>query len=217
MWPRLRDWRRPLSRSSLATTASFVRAHASTRSRSSGAPARTRSHRAPPAISAVLITSAQPAASSGCGSVAIVAGSTRTAGRLVIGAGVVLALRQVDAGLAAVGGVDLGHERRRHLHNAHAALVEGGAEARDVADDAAAERDHVVVVVHARGGQAAQQALDARERLVLLAGRDPQLGRDAAAGGSPYSGPTASSVITKRRPPTGQKPLPTSPSPTCTG
>ena len=41
----------------------------------------------------------------------------------------------------------------------------------------------------------------------------------AATSGSrvPYSGPTASSVITNRRPGTGQKPLPISPSPTCTG
>ena len=75
---------------------------------------------------------------------------------LVVGADVVLALREVDAGLAAVGGVDLGDQRGRHLHDRHAALVDGGAEARHVPHHAAAERDHVVVVAHAGRGERAQ-------------------------------------------------------------
>ena len=65
--------------------------------------------------------------------------SAITADRLVEGADVVLGLGEVDAGLAAVGRVDLGDQRRRHLHDAHAALVGGRAEAGEVADDAAAD------------------------------------------------------------------------------
>ena len=64
---------------------------------------------------------------------------------MVVGADVVLGLGQVDAGLAAVGGVDLGDQRRRHLDHRHAALVGGGAEAGEVADDAAAEGEHAIV------------------------------------------------------------------------
>ena len=120
---------------------------------------RTRRHRSPPAISPVLTTSAQPAASSSGGR----RGERRRVGEhgrgLVVGADVVLALRQVDAGLAAVGGVDLGDQRGRHLHDRHPALVDGGAEARHVPHHAAAERDHVVVVAHAGRGQRAQHGV----------------------------------------------------------
>jgi hypothetical protein len=91
---------------------------------------------------------------------------------LVVGADVVLRRGQVDAGLAAVGGVDLRDERRRDLHDRHAALVGGGAEAGEVADDAAAERDHVVGARHAGGHELLPNALGARERLVPLAGRN---------------------------------------------
>jgi hypothetical protein len=94
----------------------------------------------------------------------------------VVRAGVVLALRQVDPRLAAVRRVDLGHERGGYLHDPHATLVDGGAEAGHVSHHAAAQGNDVVVVVHARGGQRAQQPLDGGQRLVLLALRYPQLG-----------------------------------------
>ena len=100
--------------------------------------------------------------------------------RLVVGAGVVLALRQVDAGLAPVGGVDLRDERRRHLHDRDAALVGGGAEAREVADDAAAEREHVVAVLHPGPGEAAQHAPRLLPGLRRLAGRDGDRRRHVA-------------------------------------
>ena len=126
--------------------------------RSAASRERTRRHRSPPAISPVLTTSAQPAASSCLRQ----RGERRRVGEhgrgLVVGADVVLALGEVDAGLAAVGGVDLGDQRGRHLHDRHAALVDGGAEARHVPHHAAAERDHVVVVAHAGRGQRAQHA-----------------------------------------------------------
>ena len=68
----------------------------------------------------------------------------------MVGADVVLGRRQVDSGLAADRGVDLGDERRRHLDDGNASLVDGGAEAGEVADDAAAERDQGVVAADAR-------------------------------------------------------------------
>ena len=97
---------------------------------------------------------------------------------LVVGARVVLALGQVDAGLAAVGRVDLRDERRRELHDRHAALVGGGAEAGQVADHAAAERDHVVVARHPGGRQRAQDAPGLLPRLGRLARRDLDPPRD---------------------------------------
>ncbi len=104
--------------------------------------------------------------------------------RQVVGAGVVLALGQVDAGLAAVGGVDLGDEGRRHLDDRDAALVGVGAEAGQVADHAAAERDDVVLAGHPGAGQLAQHPLGLGHRLRRLAGLDldPGLERLEAIG-----------------------------------
>ena len=64
--------------------------------------------------------------------------------RLVERADHVLAQRMIDAGLAADGRVDLREQRRRNLHERHAALVDRRGESRDVADDAAAQRDQPV-------------------------------------------------------------------------
>ena len=47
----------------------------------------------------------------------------------------------IDAGLATDRRVDLREQRRRHLDEVDAALVRGGGEPGDVADDAAAEGD----------------------------------------------------------------------------
>ena len=59
--------------------------------------------------------------------------------RLMESADQVLALRRVDARLAADGAVNLRQQRGRDLHEADAAAKDGGGEAREVADDAAAE------------------------------------------------------------------------------
>jgi hypothetical protein len=93
---------------------------------------------------------------------------------LVVGAGVVLALGQVHPGLAAVGGVHLGHERRRNLHVAHPALVDRRAEAGQVAHDAAADGHDQVAALGARAGEPPQHLLGGRQRLALLAGRHDQ-------------------------------------------
>ena len=123
---------------------------------------------------------ARPPASS-AGSVSSAAGSHSTADGLVVGADVVLALGQVDAGLAAVGRVDLGHQRGRHLDVAHAALVDRRAEAGEVADHAAPDRHDEVAALGARLRQRAQHVLGAVDRLVLLAGHhdDPLVALDA--------------------------------------
>ncbi len=66
---------------------------------------------------------------------------------VVEGADEVLAGEEVDAGLAAEGGIDLREERGGQANVADAAHVDGGEEAGDVADDAAAkgEKDGVAV------------------------------------------------------------------------
>ena len=70
--------------------------------------------------------------------------------RLMERADHVLAARMVDGRLAADRGVDLREQRRRHLHEIDAALVARGDVARQVADDAAAERDEAAVAVETR-------------------------------------------------------------------
>ena len=59
--------------------------------------------------------------------------------RLVEGAEQVLALRRVDAGLAADRGIDLRQQRGRHLYEVDAAAQDGCREAGEIADHAAAE------------------------------------------------------------------------------
>ena len=92
-------------------------------------------------------------------------------GRLVEGADQVLAAGMIDAGLAADGGIHLGEQRGRQLHDRDAALVGRGREARDVADHAAAEREHRPVAVDAGPDQRVDDGGDVAERLLLLAAR----------------------------------------------
>jgi hypothetical protein len=89
--------------------------------------------------------------------------------RLVEGADQVLAARVVHPGLAADRGVDHREQRRRQLHDRDAALVRGCRESRDVADHAAAEREHHAVPVEARGDQRVDDDRDVAEGLLLLA------------------------------------------------
>ena len=89
--------------------------------------------------------------------------------RLVEGTDEVLAARMVHAGLAADRRVDLREQRGRHLHEADAALVAGGGEARHVADHPAAQGDDEIVAREAVGDQRVDDARDGVERLVALA------------------------------------------------
>ena len=90
----------------------------------------------------------------------------------MVRADVVLGLRQVHARLAAVRGVHLGHERGGHVHDRHAALVGRGAEAREIADDAPAQRDQMVSSGDAGRDQRLPHGFRAGEGLLLLPGRD---------------------------------------------
>ncbi len=102
-------------------------------------------------------------------------------GGLVERAHVVLRLRQVHAGLASIGGVDLCHDRRRDVCDPDPALIGRCAEARQVPDHAASEGDDRVGALHTRARQLPQQAFRLRHRLVLLTGRHSQRGGGQAS------------------------------------
>ena len=86
----------------------------------------------------------------------------------------VLALGQVDRGLAADGGVDLREQRGRRLHDVDPAVVHGRREAGGVADHAAPEGDDGVVTQQAPRGQARAQVVDGGEGLGFLALADEE-------------------------------------------
>ena len=86
----------------------------------------------------------------------------------VEGADEVLALRKVDARLAADGRVHLAHERRRHGHPRDAAEVRGGDEATDVRHRPPADGDERACTLQA---QRLPQSRADLERLRRLAGR----------------------------------------------
>ena len=93
---------------------------------------------------------------------------------VVEGADEVLAGEEVDAGLAAEGGIDLGEERGGQANVADAAHVDGGEEARDVADDAAAEGEEDGVAVGPGESELLGEGLDCGETLVRFAGGEKQ-------------------------------------------
>jgi len=68
----------------------------------------------------------------------------RRENRLMERADEILAVARVDRGLAAHRGIDLGEQRRRNLDVIQPAPHDGGSEAREVTDHAAAERDDEV-------------------------------------------------------------------------
>ena len=75
-----------------------------------------------------LAISPSPLRHSRGGSVLEHLGVAQHGGRLPERADEVLALGQVDAGLAADGGVDHAEQRRRHVHDGDAPVVDGGGE-----------------------------------------------------------------------------------------
>ena len=91
--------------------------------------------------------------------------------RLMEGADHVLGPRMVDRRLAADGAVDHGQQRGRHHEQRQAAGEGRGHEAREVADDAAADRDDQCAPI---GGQVDEGVVELRcgcERFVRFAGR----------------------------------------------
>ena len=102
--------------------------------------------------------------------------------RLVEGADQVLAVRRVDAGLAADRRVDLRQQRRRHLHEIDAAAHAGRGKAGEIADDAAAERDDQIAALDARVDDRLADAVEAGVALGALARGDAD-GGEVDAGG----------------------------------
>ena len=81
----------------------------------------------------------------------------------------VLALGQVDSGLAPDGRVHLGQQRGGHRHIAHAAVVDGSHEARQVGDHSPADGHDHVGAGEAGLRHGAAEPLDLGQRLGLLA------------------------------------------------
>ena len=97
--------------------------------------------------------------------------------RLVEGADQVLPERMVDADLAANRAVDLRQERGRYVDERDAAQVGGGGVAREVADDAAAERDEGGRALGVRLDEGVVNLHDRRHLLVAFAvGHDDRFG-----------------------------------------
>ena len=105
------------------------------------------------------------------------AGIGKDEGWLVERADQVLAVRRVDAGLAADAGIDLRQERGGNLNEAHAAAQRGGAKAGQVADHPAAEGDDDVAPFDARLDQRIRNARELRVGFRRLAGRADDRGR----------------------------------------
>ncbi len=99
-----------------------------------------------------LMDSWRPARSCGGGEGAEEVGVDVDGEGLVEAADEVFSGCEVDAGLAADGGVDLGEEGAGDLDVADAAHVDGGEEAGDVADDSATEGEEEGVAVGSGGG-----------------------------------------------------------------
>ena len=124
----------------------------------------------------------------------------------MIDADVVLRLREVHAGLAAVSGIDLGEEGGRYLNHVHPALVGGGAEPAEVPNDAPAEHHEVIRARHPEPRQLAQHSLRLGERLGALARLDLDRaggGPDAVAVQRGDGGVADAEAPTFERPPTG--------------
>ena len=81
----------------------------------------------------------------------------------------VLAGEEVDAGLAAERGIDLREQRGGQADVADAAHVDGGQEAGDVADDAAAKGEQDGVAVGPGKGELLGEGLDRGEAFVRFA------------------------------------------------
>ena len=94
------------------------------------------------------------------------------AARLQERADEVLAQARVDAGLAAHRTVDLREQRGGYLRELDAAQNQRGRDSREIADNAAAERDDGGRALHARGEQRLDQAAERLPRLACLARRN---------------------------------------------
>src|SRR5690606_23641527 len=92
--------------------------------------------------------------------------------RLVEGAEQVLAVRRIDAGLAADRAVDLRQQRGRELDEIHAAPGNGGGEAGEVADHPAPEGKDDVAALEPGGEDRLDHLAQPDPGLAGLTGRD---------------------------------------------
>ncbi len=118
--------------------------------------------------------SINPAFNSRTGSVPSTADVCEHSARLMEATYQIFAFRQIYAGFAAHGGVDLGKECGGHLHVGNPAHEDGGNKAANVAHYAAAEGDQQTAAIAARAEHLAQQPVNAGHCLVLLAGGQKQ-------------------------------------------
>ena len=92
----------------------------------------------------------------------------------------VLAMRRIDAGLAADGAVDLGEQAGGDLHEVHAAQQDRRREAGQVADHTTAQRYHHGGPLAARGDHGVQHLRQVRDILAAFAcGNDRVIAADA--------------------------------------
>ena len=157
VWPKLRRRRSPRSSGSRSTTPILAAAApATTGPRTAGSPARsasrlssTRASSSGSSSAAILITSTSPERSSAAGERRQERGVADRHRRMMEQADGVLSAGQVDPGLAADRSVHLGEEGRRDLDEFEAAQEAAGHEAGEIADAAAAEREHAAVALAA--------------------------------------------------------------------
>lgn len=126
-------------------------------------------------IAPYFTTSARPARSSRGGSVLVVVSMTTARGGWK-GADPVLALRDVDRGLAADRGIHHCQQRGRQLHAVDAAHPARCGESGHVADHAAAERVHAAVAGCAHVCERGDDAVEIVERLGGFTGGQHQRG-----------------------------------------
>ena len=100
---------------------------------------------------------------------------TQDQARLPEGADQVLALLVVDGCLAADRGIDLSQQRRGNLYEIDAALDDAGGESGQIANYAAAERNHQIPAVDLAGDQLTAEIFQRRESLGVLASRQHDL------------------------------------------
>ncbi len=188
VWPKLSSARSPCSRSSAPTISALIRqlswiacaSAAGSRATSASICASSHARNARVADRAVLDHFREARGELARRQRAQAIGVDQHGARLVERADHVLAERVVDAGLAAHRRVDLREQRRRHLHERHAALVDRRRESRDVADDAAAQRDQRGRALGAQFEQPRHHRLQRLPVLVGFAVRDlHRLRRDA--------------------------------------
>ena len=108
-------------------------------------------------------------------------------GGLVERADQVLARARIDRGLAADRAVDLRQQRRRDLDERAPPAKDRGGEPGQIADDAAAERNHRIAALDPARKQCLDDGFEGAPVLLPLAGRDDQR-RRGQSGGSERSG-----------------------------